>query len=184
MTAEEPVANEARIAAAAAQLVEHVDEHGEVLEIVTRSEMRAKALRHRSVYIAVLNSNDELLVHRRADWKDVFPGAWDLAFGGVCDVGEDWEPSAHRELLEEAGVTGTLLDLGPVAFEAPGVALVGRFYACRHDGPFTFDDGEVAETRWLPLNELTDFVADNEVPPDSLLIVTATALAAMLLAAS
>ena len=164
------------IAAAAAQLVEHVDETGSVLEVVTRAEMRAGALRHRSVYIAVLDSHDRLLVHRRADWKDVFPGAWDLAFGGVCDVGEDWEPSAHRELLEEAGVTGELIDRGPVSFEAPDVALVGRFYVCRHDGPFEFNDGEVTDSQWIPLAELVEFVATNEVPPDSALIITKAAI--------
>ena len=101
--------------AAAAQLVEHVDENGDVIEVVTRSEMRAKALRHRSVYIAVLDG-DRLLVHKRADWKDVFPGAWDLAFGGVCDVGEGWLESARRELLEEAGIEAPLVDRGPVSF--------------------------------------------------------------------
>ncbi len=159
-------------AAAAAQLVEHVDERGQVIEVVTRAEMRARALRHRSVYIAVLDHDDQLLVHKRADWKDVFPGAWDLAFGGVCDVGEDWEPSAHRELMEEAGVHGELADHGPVSFEAPGVALVGRFFVCRHDGPFSFNDGEVTDTQWVPLQDLADFVDSHEVPPDSKLVVT------------
>lgn len=165
------------VAAAAAQLVEHVDEHGTVIEIVTRADMRARSLRHRSVYIAVLDSSNQLLVHKRADWKDVFPGAWDLAFGGVCDVGEDWETSAHRELFEEAGVSGELQDLGPVVFEAPGVALVGRFYVCRHDGPFHFNDGEVTATQWIPLDELPAFVQANDVPPDSELIVNQAAIA-------
>ena len=169
---------EQRQAAAAAQLVEHVDEHGEVIEIVSRAEMRERALRHRCVYIAVLDSHDRLLCHKRADWKDVFPGAWDLAFGGVCDVGEDWLPSAHRELQEEAGVDGELIDCGPVAFEAPGVALVGRLYVCRHEGPFTFDDGEVVDTQWVPLTELAEFVASTTVPDDSAVVITQEALRA------
>ena len=180
MTEENSSNAEALVAAAAAQLVEHVDEHGQVIAIVTRAEMRARSLRHRSVYIAIINSNNALLVHKRADWKDVFPGAWDLAFGGVCDVGEDWQTSAHRELLEEAGVTGMLVDLGPVSFEAPGVALVGRFYGCHHEGPFAFDDGEVTDSQWVPLDSLVGFVATNGVPPDSELIVTAEALAPLL----
>lgn len=166
----------ALVSAAAAQLVEHVDAQGNVIEVVTRADMRERALRHRSVYVAVIDSNQQLLVHKRADWKDVFPGAWDLAFGGVCDVGEDWETSAHRELLEEAGVRGRLVDRGPVSFEAPGVALVGRFYTCQHEGPFSFNDGEVTDTRWVPLAELADFVASNEVPPDSELIITAASV--------
>lgn len=166
-----------RRSAAAAQLVEHVDAEGNVLAIVTRAEMRARSLRHRSVYIAVLDQYDRLLVHKRAPWKDVFPGAWDLAFGGVCDVGESWADSAVRELREEAGVSGDLTDHGPVQFEAPGVALVGHLYTCRHEGPFSFDDGEVTDVRWVPLAELASFVAANVVPPDSAKIVTVPAIA-------
>lgn len=133
--------------------------------------MRARSLRHRSVYIAVLNG-DELLIHKRADWKDVYPGAWDLAFGGVCDVGEPWAESARRELMEEAGVRAELADRGPVSYEAPGVALIGRLYTCNHAGPFAFNDGEVTDTRWLPIAELAGFVDNNDVPEDSAEIVT------------
>lgn len=172
-----PPLDDERRAAAAAQLVEHVDAEGNVIEIVTRAEMRARSLRHRSVYIAVLDRHDRLLVHRRAEWKDVFPGAWDLAFGGVCDVGESWKRSAERELAEEAGISGDLVDCGPVAFEAPDVALVGRLFRCTHEGPFRFDDGEVTAIEWVPLHELDRFVADHEVPDDSAAIVTAAALA-------
>lgn len=164
-------------ATAAAQLVEHVAPDGTVLEIVTRAEMRARSLRHRSVYVAVLDRlGRRLLVHLRADWKDVFPGAWDLAFGGVCDVGEAWHDAAVRELREEAGVHAELTDHGDVAFEAEGVALIGRLYSCRHDGPFRFDDGEVTDTAWVALDELAGFVAANTVPDDSAVLITAEAL--------
>lgn len=177
MTSDETSPDEERKAAAAEQLVEHVAADGSVIEVVTRAEMRRRSLRHRSVYIAVLDE-DRLLIHKRADWKDIYPGAWDLAFGGVCDVGESWHSSAERELMEEAGIHAPLADCGPVTYEAPGVALLGRLYRCEHIGPFHFDDGEVTDTRWLPLSELAEFVATNEVPEDSAEIVTTTALAA------
>lgn len=177
MTQDHTARDEERQAAAAEQLVEHVAADGSVIEVVTRAEMRRRSLRHRSVYIAVLDAN-QLLIHKRADWKDVYPGAWDLAFGGVCDVGESWVDSAERELLEEAGVQAPLIDCGPVTYDAPDVALIGRLYRCEHTGPFRFDDGEVTETRWLPLNDLDRFVATNDVPEDSAKIVTTAALAA------
>jgi len=163
---------------AAAQLVEHVDEHGNVIEVVTRAEMRTRSLRHRSVYIAVLDDDDRLLLHKRADWKDIYPGAWDLAFGGVCDVGESWHVSAQRELLEEAGVQAPLTDAGAVSYDAPGVSLIGRLYTCRYTGPFAFNDGEVTDSKWLPMSELADFVAANTVPEDSAILITAERLCA------
>ena len=167
---------EAAAQAAAVQLVEHVAHDGTVLEIVTRAEMRARTLRHRSVYVAVVDSRDRLLAHKRADWKDVFPGAWDLAFGGICDVGESWRQCGERELREEAGVETELTDRGPVSFDAPGVALIGRLFVCRHDGPFAFNDGEVTDTEWVTIDQLEAFVNDREVPEDSSEIVTQRAL--------
>lgn len=156
---------------AGAQLVEHVDVDGSVIEVVTRAEMRARSLRHRCVYIVVMSPDDEVLVHKRADWKDVFPGAWDLAFGGVCDPGESWDDSATRELYEEAGLKADLTDVGAVAFEADDVRLVGRLYRTESTGPFEFNDGEVTATKWIPRQELQAFVDARTCPDDSVALV-------------
>lgn len=156
---------------AADELVEWVDADGKVIEIVTRARMRAEHLRHRCVYIVVRSAGahgDSVLVHKRADWKDVFPGAWDLAFGGVCDPGETWEQAAHRELLEEAGLEDCdLIDHGEVSFEAPGVALVGRLYSTTSDGPFAFNDGEVVATEWASRIDLAEAMANRVIPDDT-----------------
>lgn len=161
--------------AAGDELVEWIEPDGSVIEIVTRQRMREESLRHRCVYIVVRSAGlhgDAVLIHKRADWKDIAPGAWDIAFGGVCDPGETWEQSAHRELEEEAGLVGCeLTDHGNVAFEAPGVALLGRLYSCASDGPFAFNDGEVVATEWVPRSDLADLLASREVPDDSFAVV-------------
>jgi len=43
---------------------------------------------------------------------------------------------------------------------------------CRHDGPFVFNDGEVTDSQWVPLDELAGFIERHQVPPDSKLVVT------------
>src|SRR5947209_15330433 len=94
--------------------VEILNERGAVVDVVGRDVMRAENLRHRAVYVAVVDGK-RLLVHQRAAWKDVWPARWDIAFGGVCGVGERWSDAAIRELAEEAGVVVAereLLDLG------------------------------------------------------------------------
>lgn len=161
---------------AAAQMVEHIDGNADVIEIVTRAEMREHVLRHRSTWVAVVDVDDRILVHKRAGWKDVFPGAWDLAFGGVCDVDEQWHESALRELEEEAGITGELVECASVSFESPRVKVVGRLFVCRHSGPFRFGDGEVTATQWIRLGDLAEFVAANEIPDDSAAVITEVAL--------
>ena len=118
-----------------------------MLRVVTRAEMRAGRLRHRCVYLALV-WDGRLLVHRRSDAKDVFPGWWDVAAGGVVGAGEAWDDAARRELAEELGVSGDLVALGDVAFEDEHCRVVGRAYLVEHPGPFTFADGEVVEARW------------------------------------
>jgi isopentenyldiphosphate isomerase len=154
--------------APAQQLVEWVDGDGRVLGIVSRSRVRAENLRHRSVFVVVRSAADEVLVHRRAAWKDVWAGHWDLAAGGVCAVGEPWGAAARRELAEELGVEVIdVTELGAFAYEDRQVAELARVYEVRHDGPFRFDDGEVTEVAWVPLGELDAWMADRAVCPDS-----------------
>lgn len=154
--------------AAGEELVEWVEPDGTVIEVVTRARMRAEHLRHRCVYIVVLSlDSSAVLIHRRADWKDVFPGAWDVAFGGVCDAGESWEAAAHRELMEEAGVAGEFTDHGDVCHEAADVAVVGRLYSVHHEGPFGFNDGEVTAVEWVDRAGLRSRLVGETVPGDS-----------------
>ena len=139
---------------AADEPVEVVDEHGTVERLVTRAEMRAGNLRHRSVAVVVLTSAGELVAHRRADWKDVWPGRWDVCFGGVTGVGEAWRDAGCRELAEEAGVRvdpSTLREMGRGTYADDAVSTYFRVYQAVHDGPFRPADGEVAELVLVPL---------------------------------
>src|SRR3954447_5289866 len=90
----------------AGELVDVVDDDGRVVRVVTRAEMRAGCLRHRCTFIVVRNTAGEVLIHRRSEDKDLWPGRWDLACGGVVTAGEAWEPAARRELAEELGIEG------------------------------------------------------------------------------
>lgn len=152
-------------------MVEEVDEDGAVLRVVTRAEMRAGNLRHRSVGVVVRRPGDRaVLTHRRAAWKDLWPGMWDVAFGGVCAVGEDPDRSGVRELEEEAGVRlepAALRFLGRDTFEDGAVRVIGFLYETEHAGPFTFADGEVEEVMWVPFDDLPGWLAGHEVVPDS-----------------
>lgn len=153
------------------ELVEVIDDAGTVVDTVSRAEMRRGNLRHRTVFVAVLNDNDELLVHRRAEWKDLWPGAWDVAFGGVVDVGEAWIAAAQRELDEEAGVRLELGYLGEESYDDDHVRELARIYLARTAGPFDFSDGEVVEAVWVPLTEVRGWLGGRTVCPDGVALV-------------
>ena len=147
-------------------MVEHLDADGTVIEVVTRARMRAENLLHRSVAIIVRSTDGRLLVHRRADHKDVYPGWWDLAAGGVVAAGEPSDLAAERELAEEVGVAGVALEfVAERRFEDEHAREICRAYRVTHDGPFRFDDGEVAEARLVDVHELERAHGHRTLPP-------------------
>lgn len=159
---------------ASSQLVDVLDEAGRVVGRASRAEIRAGNLWHRSVFVVVLTSQDDVVVHRRADWKDVWPSRWDVCFGGLLAAGESWEAGACRELAEEAGVVveaGELLALGEGRYEDARVREIGRVYLVRSDGPFSFPDGEVAESGLVGFDGLDEWLVDHDVVDDSRLLV-------------
>lgn len=155
-----------------AETVEVVDATGTVLGLVSRSRMRAERLRHRSVFIVVVSEADQVLVHRRADTKDIWPGWWDVAVGGVCAPGETWDEAARRELSEELGLDGLPIRmLGTGAYDDDQVSLVAAVFMCRTDGPFRFADGEIAEAHWVDQAALPVWLGAKQFLPDSLALV-------------
>ena len=153
------------------ELVEVVDPDERVVQVVTRAEMRRRNLRHRATYVMVFGSSGALLVHQRAAWKDIWPSRWDLAFGGVCGVGEAWDDAAARELTEEAGVVAPLRALSSLAYDGPETRVIGRLYEATHDGPFDFADGEVVDHDWIALDDLEAWADTHTICDDTRSIV-------------
>jgi isopentenyldiphosphate isomerase len=154
----------------AEELVDVLDAAGAVVGTATRAEMRARNLRHRSVGIVVLDGHGRLLVHRRSDDKDVWPGRWDLACGGVVGAGEAWDDAARRELAEELGIDAVPVLLGGGVWADADTDAVVRVYAVVHDGPYRFADGEVVEARWVDRAGLDALRATASFCPDSVAI--------------
>ena len=150
------------------ELIEHVDVDGNVLAIVTRGEMRMATLRHRCTYVFVVRPSAQLVVHRRAEWKSIYPGFWDLAFGGICGAGEPWETAAARELAEEAGVSDRpLIELGSLRYDAHDGHIVGWAYVVVTDDIVVPTDGEVVDVDEIPLDRVGEWLDHHVVCSDT-----------------
>ena len=82
-----------------------VDEEGNLTGAATRRECHngSKWL-HPVVHLHVFNSQGELYLQKRPNWKDIQPGKWDTAVGGHVDLGESVEMALLREAQEELGL--------------------------------------------------------------------------------
>jgi 8-oxo-dGTP pyrophosphatase MutT (NUDIX family) len=126
------------------ELVQIVDRNNRETGSAPRHEMRARGLPHRAAYILVFNSRGELFVQKRTGDKDIYPGYYDVAAGGVVLAGESYDEAARRELLEELGIGETVLIPHFIFFYEEGPNRVwGRVYSCSHDGSFSLQAEEV-----------------------------------------
>jgi len=96
------------------------DEEGNITGAATRGECHnGSKLLHPVVHLHVFNSQGELYLQKRPDWKDIQPGKWDTACGGHIDLGENVEMALRREVREELGITDyTPIPLAHYVFES------------------------------------------------------------------
>ena len=154
------------------EIVVVVDERNRVVGAAPRWEVRAQKLIHRSTYILVFNSAGQLFLHKRSATKDVYPGRYDPAVGGVVCAGEDYDEGARRELAEELGVTEARLTTLFDFYFSDGTAPVwGRAYSCTHDGAVILQREEIASGGFLPIDQVLERSETELFTPDGLQVL-------------
>ena len=89
-----------------------VDEKGNPTgKTVERTQAHREGCRHRTSHVWIVrrkNGRIQILLQKRCEQKDSFPGCYDISSAGHIPAGVDYVPSAIRELKEELG-----LDVSP-----------------------------------------------------------------------
>ncbi len=154
------------------EIVAIVDEDNNVVGSAARREMRARRLLHRSTYILVFNSRGEVYVQKRTLTKDVFPGYYDPAAGGVVLAGESYLDGARRELEEEMGIRDAPLRSLFEFFHADADSRVwGAAYRCVYDGAVTLQEEEVESGAFMAVDQVFDAAATAPFTPDGLYVL-------------
>ena len=157
-----------------------VDETGQPTgQTVSRSEAHREGIRHRTAHVWIVRpapdrtpdgERFEVLLQKRSDEKDSFPGLYDTSSAGHIPAGDEPIVSALRELKEELGV-----DAVPEDLTFAGTFRV-RYEAKFHGQPFrdneitnvyvfsrpvdaerlVLQESEVSEVRWFGLEQVRD----------------------------
>ena len=164
------------------EILDIVDENGNPTgQTVERERAHAEGIRHRTahVWLARRRANGiELLLQKRSDTKDSFPGCYDISSAGHIPAGVDYIPSALRELKEELGVDASgeqLIYCGDRTICTDAVFAgapfhdrqVSRVFALWYDAEesaFRLQETEVASVRWMPLEDVLTAVRENTIP--------------------
>ena len=155
------------------EIVAIVDENNLIVDYVPRSVMRAQNLPHRACYILVFNSQHKLFVQKRTQSKDVYPGYYDIATGGVVLAGETYEESAERELAEEIGAKHIpLLKLFDFFHQDSHCRVWGRVFSCTYDGKIELQQEEVESGDFYAIKEIMLLKDIESFTPDGLYVLS------------
>lgn len=149
--------------------IQIVDEHDQPVGGATKQEAWERGLIHRIVRISILDENGRLLVQKRSQQKQPYPGCWDNSAAGHVDVGETYEQAALRELQEELGLQDvTLQPVGDYYIEVHDdwriMKRFTRVYTAVLPSPvptFGLSPREVERTEWMDVAQVKQLVREH-----------------------
>ena len=159
-----------------------VDENGTPTgETVERSYAHRHGVRHRTAHVWIFRKHDgrtEILLQKRSDIKDSFPGCYDISSAGHIPAGVEYLPSAIRELKEELGLSAGEKDLlycgtksvsedncfHGIPYHDRQITKIYILWYTPEMGEFLLQEEEVSEVRWLEFAECIRSVRENSFP--------------------
>ncbi len=163
------------------EILDIVDEKGAPIgKTIERAIAHAEGIRHRTSHVWLLKRSPEgvqILLQKRSKNKDSFPGCYDISSAGHIPAGEDFVPSALRELREELGLAANPWELHYCGqrhlvweqefygkpFKDNQVTNVYALWCHREPSEFILQEEEVEEVRWLDFEQCRDLVRENKI---------------------
>lgn len=144
-----------------------VDEEGNIIGAATRGECHSGSkLLHPVVHLHVFNSQGELYLQKRPEWKDIQPGKWDTAVGGHIDLGESVEIALNREVQEELGITDFIPEqLTSYVFESVRERELVFVHKTVYDGNIRPSD-ELEDGRFWTIEEIRENLGKEVFTPN------------------
>lgn len=144
-----------------------VDEEGNIIDAASRGECHGGSMKlHPVVHLHVFNSDGDIYLQKRPQWKDIQPGKWDTAVGGHVALGESAEMALKREVAEEIGITDfTPEKLVHYVFESERERELVFVFKTVYDGEITPSE-ELDGGRFWKLSEIKENLGKGVFTPN------------------
>ena len=137
-----------------------VDRSDTVIGRASREEVHRNGLLHRSAHLLVFDGSGRVLLQKRSEGKDRFPGCWDSSVSGHVDSGESYDQCIVREAMEEIGIL--LEDTPERLFKIDACEETDQefswVYRTHFEGPFAPNEEEISEIGWFTADEANHLV--------------------------
>ena len=165
-----------------AEYLDVIDDNGNLTgEMVDREVAHRDGIRHRTSHLWLLRKKDgalQILLQKRSADKPSFPNCYDISSAGHIPAGEEYIPSAIRELKEELNVTVQESDLiycGQVhkdvdsefhrqPFHDHQISNVYLLWLDREAEEFELQTEEIESVRWMDYAQVRGMVASDTLP--------------------
>jgi isopentenyl-diphosphate delta-isomerase len=145
------------------EVVTLVDTEDKVIGSKQFSELN-KDDRWRIIAVWITDDDGRVLIAQRSHQKQLEPNKWGPAVAGTVTHPDGYQVSARRELFEELGIESDKLEhVDNLVFDAAfGKRVCAVFkLQVKDDTKFTPQEDEVAQIKWVGLDELAKSIASN-----------------------
>lgn len=144
-----------------------IDEKDNIISSITRGEAHSdKSKIHRSVGVFIINENDEMLMQKRSQHKDMNAGEWSYAVGGHVNFGNTYEQTANIELEEELGINAKLQFITKTLVRMKNETEYKYYYQAKVSSNKKIypDYIEIELVKWIKLKDLSKFINKHKAP--------------------
>ncbi|MBQ8625545.1 MAG: NUDIX domain-containing protein [Agathobacter sp.] len=164
------------------EFIDIVDENGiPTGQTIDRTVAHRTGTRHRTTHIWIVRRRGgrvQILLQKRAKYKDSFPGCYDISSAGHIPAGVDFIPSGLRELEEELGFTispAELIDCGihrtyaenefhGVPYVDNQIAKVFLLWKDKEIEELTLQEEEIESVMWMDFEECKEAIRNHTIP--------------------
>lgn len=137
------------------ELFSVVDKNDKIIGFKTRGECHSNnKIIHRGSGVVIFNKKGEILLQKRSQTKDTYPGYFTTSAAGHVAKGESYSKTAKREMQEEIGVKPRIKFITKFTWHDNRESEIDALFTAIHSGPFKVYKTEVEYVQFVTKDQL------------------------------